>query len=818
MKEKAADAHDASGPSNCGPQTPLDADTNERYKRQDFEFAVSLLVSSIGPLSKVFSLDVDGNLEARPGGKLYEGMVTTQRFPSIGELAATISEMTPYMALAYGLPAHANARIVRQHDLEAARAKSRTLPVVARTREAFTYPKGPAILMVDHDAPKDGTAALDREAFRAAIYPAVPGLEAAPHLLAHSASTFIYRKDTETCLRGAGGLRLLVVVQDGEDIPRAGRVLFERLLLAGCGRAEITRAGTVLVKTLIDGTVWQPERLDFMGGAACQPPLEQRRPAPLALNADTPPLDTRTALPSLTSAEAMDLERIEAVLKREAEPRARETRKTWASARARDVTGESEGEAFEAARRLYTKAAQDHLLLGDFELVLDGGERVTVGRVLDNPSKYHGRRCADPLEPSYGNDGRIGYVDLRRKGPPRIWSHAHGGRAFRLCRALETIKVQAGERVMAVERVRELLREFGDVYQRGGDLVQVDARGRVQVLDLQRFLLLLDAQVRWTKYSERKKADVPADAPRSVAEGFLASVGDSGLPELKGLLTAPAMDPITGVVIVQEGYHASASVVLALPPEAPAVTIPNKPTFEDVKLALGRLWFPFSEFPLCGPVDRGVLLAAILSAVERPLLETCPGFAFDAPVAGSGKTLLGRCLAALAGVELAVEPASAEDVETQKRLLAHGLEGSTVVCFDNLSGAFGSDSLCSWLTSPVFKGRVLRESRNAAVPTRMLVVLTGNNLRMKGDLCRRVLTCRIDPQTETPWCRAFTLDPLKYIRNNRQRLVADTLEVLRLLLRARALDAGPDRIFRSLVRRDPACGPARRARWPSGRG
>ncbi len=42
------------------------------------------------------------------------------------------------------------------------------------------------------------------------------------------------------------------------------------------------------------------------------------------------------------------------------------------------------------------------------------------------------------------------------------------------------------------------------------------------------------------------------------------------------------------------------------------------------------------------------MLSAIISGITRPSLSTCPGHAFDAPAAGTGKTLLAECVGIVA--------------------------------------------------------------------------------------------------------------------------------------------------------------------------
>ena len=161
---------------------------------------------------------------------------------------------------------------------------------------------------------------------------------------------------------------------------------------------------------------------------------------------------------------------------------------------------------------------------------------------------------------------------------------------------------------------------------------------------------------------------------------------------------------------------------------------------------------------MVGPVDRGVALAAVLTAFTRPALDKAPAFGFTAPVAGSGKSLMALSLSYLAGTPSAdVMPGKVGDEEIRKRLLAIGRRASTVCIFDNVSGAFTSDSLCAWLTSELFGDRLLGISQDTTVPTKTLMLLTGNNLTLKGDLCRRVLLCRIDPKMKNPHKRSFVM-------------------------------------------------------------
>jgi len=741
------------------------------------------LITAMAPdrLSKGFHLDDAGELVKIPGGQLVDGLANTLRFPSFDAFAAALGNLTPANALVFGISEHDKARIVPQDQL--AKIVDANLPVIARDRDHFRYPAGPAILMIDHDTPKGAESALSDQDLLKRLYAVFPGLGAAPHVVAQSASSYIYNGDCE--LIGQRGRRVYVLVEDGRDILRAGAVLFKRLQLAGLGHIEIGKAGQMLERGLIDAAVFPPERLDFCGGAACAAPLEQRRPTPRIINADAAPLDTRMALPDLTPAEEAKRRELVAKLKAEAAPEAAKRREVWAEEQVGRIlarvgkTPVSHPRDADRLREVYRNATDHRDLYGEFELVAANGKVATVAEVLANPDRYHGHRCADPLEPTYGNDHRIAVLNLRAAGKPYIYSHAHGGIRYSLRRERRAHLIQAGERLAAVESALAAMRGDGTLYERNSEIVRVTDEGVIVPLSQAGVLLELDRLVRWQKYT--KTDDItPCDCPRPVAEGVIASAGKWGLPKLTAVTTAPLYHPRADRIIERDGYDAETGILVVCPDLDRWSGVPNNPTVEHVKDALERLWVPFAEFPFCGALDRGVMLAAILTAMVRPAYGTAPGFLIVASTAGSGKTLLAKCLSAIAGEEVpSVMTGAEDDAEMRKRLVAVGRRGAAVIVLDNLTGYLDSDALCAWLTSEHLTDRVLGVTEDVMVRTGGLLIATGNNVTPKGDLCRRILTCRIEANSETPWKRSFNLDPVQYCRGHRLELVAAGLTVLR---------------------------------------
>lgn len=727
-------------------------------------------------LSKAFRLAEDGALIRESGGVLANGIAYRMRVASLAEFAHVLVQLTPGNAAAYGIAHFDIARVVPKRELQALAV---TEGVIARTRDHFAWPEGPGLLMLDYD-PAASETALSPEDWRAALYDVWPALESAPHLWRPSASSCILHAATGEVLRGITGQRLYVPVADARDIPRTGETLVARLWLAGHGRFEVSRSGTLLERTLIDASVWQPERLDFCGGAYCQPPLAQHLPPPQIFNGDGAPIDTVSTLANLHVEDKSRLVVIKATLRHDealmTEVNIAQMR--WVDVRLAEWEERDLNLDTDLAREHLVRAIENKRLMGDFPLQLDDGQWITVGQLLDQPDRYHNRRCADPIEPDYRGDRRIAWINLRNAGRAYVYSHAHGGCRYTLHRATRTLRLIGGELHEEVRQILELMQLDGTVFDRGGELVRVNDAGAVYPVTPEWLTVHLNALIRFERQDRRSQQWYAVDCPLDLAKRIIAMRGLYDLPRLRAVLTAPILT-LDGRVLDRDGHDPATGLLLILnQPES--LSLPLWPHAGQLDVAISGLWHPFQDFPFVGPTDRGVMLSALLTTAMRAVLPTAPGFLFTAPTAGSGKSLLAVCLSILVGADpAALMPPTLEEEELRKRLFAALREGRTALVFDNVVGHLDSAALCAFLTAREYSDRVLGSSLTLSIPATGLFLATGNNVALVGDLNRRLLTCRIDPQTDKPYRRAFALDPERYVRENRQTLVRHALVLIR---------------------------------------
>lgn len=295
---------------------------------------------------------------------------------------------------------------------------------------------------------------------------------------------------------------------------------------------------------------------------------------------------------------------------------------------------------------------------------------------------------------------------------------------------------------------------------------------------------ILNGLMRFEKFDGRSEAWMPCNAPRAVAEIYASRVGHWRLPTLTGLIESPTMRA-DGSILDQPGYDAATGLLFQ--PSADFPPIPREPSRDDAMAALNELLdliasFPFIEDPAAPDhsPDRSVALSAFLTALVRRTLPTAPLHGFTAPVAGSGKSLLVDMASILAtGRPSAVLSQGQTAEEFEKRLAATLIAGDLLVSIDNCELPLGSDLLCQALTQQVVRLRPLGGSMVVDVPTNAMLLATGNNLALSGDMTRRALLCRLDPQCERPELRQFDRNPLADAMARRGELVRAGLTVLR---------------------------------------
>jgi hypothetical protein len=200
------------------------------------------------------------------------------------QFADVIRGMTPAQALALGVMVEGveeEARIVTKSKLQTKFGGAARPNLITRSLDFFEFRPGkPALALIDFDVKGMPEAIRVRvEALGGlwrALVSVLPALERAPRVMRASTSAGLFYETPELVrFPHSGGMHVYVAVKDGADIRRFLKALHQRCWLAGLGWIELSAAGQMLERSLVDVTVGSPERLVFEGSPRVMPPLQQ---------------------------------------------------------------------------------------------------------------------------------------------------------------------------------------------------------------------------------------------------------------------------------------------------------------------------------------------------------------------------------------------------------------------------------------------------------------------------------------------------------------------------------------------------------------
>lgn len=250
----------------------------------------------VGKLARI----VAGAVKTSPEGKAHPDTFKVLEFGTPREVANFADSLGPDAYIVAGVPKCGATSGLIVPKAQRVPPSPLGLVALALSDEDFGYSAQPGIMLLDFD-PKT----ID-EGWRPELGISIGGYadvlgEVAPGLMECFA-----RHPSSSCIEGAGveprgirGYHHAVFVQDASDIPRAGDVLFKRLVISGYGYAFVTRAGTPLLRSIVDKAVWRPAQPLFIGGVALSDGLRQDRRPYISFTHDAAPIDTRAVLPDL---------------------------------------------------------------------------------------------------------------------------------------------------------------------------------------------------------------------------------------------------------------------------------------------------------------------------------------------------------------------------------------------------------------------------------------------------------------------------------------------------------------------------------------
>ena len=271
--------------------------------------------------------------------------------------------------------------------------------------------------------------------------------------------------------------------------------------------------------------------------------------------------------------------------------------------------------------------------------------------------------------------------------------------------------------------------------------------------------------------------------PVKEAADELITTPHADLPKLDAVIHTPIFDDMWKL-ISEPGYYPKTRLWLHQETGAVPYSVPHDPTEDDVQAALSLLLRDLLvDFPFTADSDRAHAVAAILLPFTRRMFNgPTPIHLIEAPVPGTGKTLLADLIAIIAlGVIPGVTTLTRNEEETRKKLTAILSLGPSVISIDNQEGGLASSQVAAAITAEFWQDRILGKSQIVRYPNQALWLVSGNNPNLSMEIARRCVRIRMDAGRERPWERTEFKHPdiREWAKNHRHELVQAVLVLIR---------------------------------------
>jgi hypothetical protein len=239
--------------------------------------------------------------------------------------------------------------------------------------------------------------------------------------------------------------------------------------------------------------------------------------------------------------------------------------------------------------------------------------------------------------------------------------------------------------------------------------------------------------------------------PTQPNDALLANLILSGstLPVLQRLTETPVI-AADGRTIGAEGFDSATGVCYLPWPKFVFTGGEMEPSLDDAQEALGVIDDLICDFPFVSEVDKThAIIFAMLPILRMTINGPTPMFRFEAPTPGTGKTLLMRLLARLAGMVIVDIPPCEDDEEWRKRITAAMARDPDVVLIDNAE-KLEYVPLKNLLTDDFWEDRQMATHLMVRYQVRAAFGCSLNNPMLSREQMRRSLRVRLDAKCERP--------------------------------------------------------------------
>jgi len=394
-----------------------------------------MLVSVITDKKNCLVKVINEDLSQTSPQHLYDGTITTKNL-SASELADLIPSLSQHSCLCLGIPEDLELDSPKTIKVNPDESKGE----ISRSKKYLSWPMGvPSWVLFDFD-----NSGLAPEEGRLQLVGIDPRIKNAPYVVCPSSSSYIY--DGDKCLKGEGNFHIYIAMEIEEE--EYFDDFFNRSLLSGACYPFVTKAGSVVIRSSTDRSVFSPEREIFSADPIfSKDSMCTRRNDFITYgNEEGTPVIADSTL-RLDGSQQLELRILLQEKRGEVSGEVAEKRKEYLTVRARrkaKLNGTTTQEELDVISRknvdVYDRNGRPIYELLSSEVIYNNdSELMRVSDILEAPQDWDGKKLPDPYEPwTRGSESRnevgrgVATALVRDDGSVFIYSHAHCGQMYML--------------------------------------------------------------------------------------------------------------------------------------------------------------------------------------------------------------------------------------------------------------------------------------------------------------------------------------------------------------------------------------------------
>jgi hypothetical protein len=305
------------------------------------------------------------------------------------------------------------------------------------------------------------------------------------------------------------------------------------------------------------------------------------------------------------------------------------------------------------------------------------------------------------------------------------------------------------------------------VFRRGKNPVTVDQEsGMVEAITPDEFrtiaeqyavtyklkeVMRTEVDAKGKEYRKRDYENEPTTMPKDVASAVLRS--NEFIYALRPIdrvnyVRMPVVQADGQPVLLPEGYDEGSKTFTM---KSPIKINENLTPEEGQEIIKGYI----AEFPFTDGRSKAVAVAGMVAIFVSQMQELTASrmcFVNRSNVEGAGKSLCAAVALSPAYGLVKGQPLS-DRQELRKLLDATAQAGLPYIFLDNLTGYVASELLDSYLTTPIWTGRLLGTPKIFEAPANAMLFITGNGITLSPDIARRSLVCNLHVEEADPDAR-----------------------------------------------------------------